>query len=180
MIHEVDRLMSSGLERRAVLARRRAHSGDLEGARQDYSDLWPETKCLRLSRRIRFLGQYADVLGRDQSILRFERIRMLAEEAERLWNRMDSQKREAQNARRHVQSLLGALLKVVRDAGDDSGIGQTALQHIWALASALDCQQGADARPYRCLQERGKTICIHQLNGRYRLVRTTGSGSFFG
>jgi len=167
MIHE----LQTGLERRAVHARRRALAGDLAGARRDYGALWPETKSLRLGRRLRFLGQYADVLGRDQSVLGFERIRLLAEEAERLWNRMDGQRDEARSARRHLLNLLGALLKVVRDVGDDSAIGQTALQHIWTLSTALDAQEGTEGKHFRCLQENGRTVCLLCISGRYRLVR---------
>ncbi len=169
MVYEAEG--SSGLERRAVLARRRAHSGDIVGAEADFAALWPESKCLRPGRRIRFLSQYAGVLGRRQCVLDFERIRLLAEEAERLWKRMDSQREEARTARRHLHGVLQALLKVVRKVGDESAIGQTGLQHIWALASALDSQNGADANRYRALKENGKTIWITNVNGRYRLLR---------
>lgn len=171
MIHEGE---SSGLERRAVLARRRAHSGDIVGATADFAALWPESKCLRPGRRIRFLSQYAGVLGRRQCVLDFERIRLLAEEAERLWKRMDSQREEAKAARRHLHGVLSALLNVVRNVGDESAIGQTALQHIWALASALDSQLGADANRYRAIKENGGTIWVARVNGRYRLLRLGG------
>ncbi len=171
MIHEEETLISSGLERRAVHARRRAYSGDIVGATADFAALWPESKCLRPGRRLRFLSQYAGVLGRRQCVLDFERIRLLAEEAERLWNRLDSQREEAQTSRRHLRGVLGALLNVVRKVGDESAIGQTALQHIWALASALDSQRGADANRYRALKENGKTIWIACHHGRYRLLR---------
>ena len=165
-----DSFAAGGLERRAVHARRRAHAGDLAGASADYAAMWPETKSLHPSRRIRFLGQYAGVLGRTrQCVLAFERIRLLAQEAEDLWIAMDCRRDEARRARRHLGGVQAALLKVVREVGDESAIGQTALQHVYTLASALG---EGDRSPVHALKENGKTIWIGRRGGRYRLIRS--------
>lgn len=166
------------LERRTAHARRRAHAGDLAGATADYAALWPQTKQLSPGRRLRFLGQYADVLGRQECLLEFERIRGLAVEAERLCidlHRLsDSPRAETRSIRRHVHGVLGALLKVTRRVGDDSAIGQTALERAWSLDSSLNFGAAAPKvgeRKFRAVQENGGTTWMVKEADRYRLVR---------
>lgn len=166
------------LERRTAYARRRAYAGDLAGAQADYAALWPQTTSMSPGRRLRFLGQYADVLGRQECLLAFERIRGLAEEAERLCTdfqgHSDTAPAEAQNIKRHVDGVLGALLKVTRRAGDDSAIGQVALRRAWALNATLSGESGRrniDGRSFRAVQENGRTVWMVKEQDRFRLQR---------
>lgn len=166
------------LERRTAHARRRAHAGDLAGASADYAALWPQTKQLSPCRRLRFLGQYADVLARQECLLAFERIRCLAEEAESLCldllRRSDAPPPEAHNIRRHVHGVLGVLIKVTRKVGDDSAIGQTALERAWSLDSSLNFGTAASkvgSCKIRPVPLNGSTTWMVKEADRYRLIR---------
>lgn len=133
------------LERRTVQARRRALGGDWQGAATEYETLWPHTKDMPPVRRLRFLSLYAEVLLHSHTA--FERLRAIAAESALLCYRQSREYQDAQSVRRYVNKITTVLHQVARDVGFESAMGQTLLDTIWAIASALSGRRTDQALP---------------------------------
>ncbi|MEM9554434.1 MAG: hypothetical protein AAGC60_09255 [Acidobacteriota bacterium] len=134
-------------ERRAVQARRMAHTGDVARAVEQFAELLPgAAERLEPERLLRFLGLYWDALRRRREAVEIERLLCLVEAQRIAWQRLvGSGPRGRLALRRHRRNLERCLVLLLAEAGrigTESAAGQLCLRLAFMLLDALRAAPG--------------------------------------